>query len=221
VTPDNENYESFTGQPGEGLVLPPWENRSRYGFLNALYLTIKDVLLSPAQFFARMPSRIGLTQPLLFAVVVNVVSAFFLWMWALAGSSLQMFIAEDIADIVEAPFIYGIIFVLSPVIAVVDVFLTAGLSHLCLILVGGNRLGFETTFRVMAYSSAVYIMTLVPFCGSIIALIWGIAIIIIGLQRAHDTDTWRAVLAVFLPLILCIITCSGFGLLVFGFNNLF
>ena len=33
---------------GETLRLPPWEERQRYGLLNALYLTIKDVLFTPA-----------------------------------------------------------------------------------------------------------------------------------------------------------------------------
>ena len=221
MTPDADNPHSYSEEVGAGLVMPPWEERSRYGFLNALYLTIKDVLLSPAQFFARMPSRIGLSQPLLFAVVVNVISAFFLWMWSLTGASLQMFIEEDIAEIVRGPFVYGLIFVFSPLIAIVDVFLTAGLAHICLLLVGGNRFGFETTFRVMAYSSAVYIMTLVPFCGNLISLVWGIAIIIIGLQKAHDIDTWRAALAVFLPLILCLVSCGGLLMVTVGLDVLF
>ncbi len=212
---------NFTEQPGEGLALPPWEERSRYGYLNSLYLTIKEVLLAPAQFFGRMPSQIGLVQPLLFAVVVNVISAFFLWMWSLTGSSLQMFIKEDVAEIVRGPFVYGLVFIFSPVIAVVDVFLTAGLAHVCLMLVGGNRLGFEATFRVMAYSTAVYIMTIVPFCGNLIALVWGIAIIVIGLQRIHDTDSWRALVAVFLPFIVCLAGCGGVLLLTAGFEAVF
>jgi hypothetical protein len=216
----NQNNSEFS-EPGEGLVLPPWEERSRYGFLNSLYLTIKDVMLSPSLFFGRMPSRIGLVQPLLFAIVVNIVSAFFLWMWSLTGSSLQMFIKEDIAEIVRGPFVYGLVFIFSPVIAVVDVFLTAGLVHVCLMLIGGNRLGFEATFRVMAYSSAVYIMTIIPFCGNLIALVWGIAIIVIGLQRIHDIDGWRALVAVFLPLVLCLAGCGGVVLLTAGYESLF
>ena len=39
---------------GETLAMPPWEERGRYGLLNALYLTAKDVLLSPGRFFLRM-----------------------------------------------------------------------------------------------------------------------------------------------------------------------
>ena len=53
-----------------GLRPPPWEERERYGLLNALVLTIRLVLLSPGRIFGSMPVGLGLRQPLLFAVVL-------------------------------------------------------------------------------------------------------------------------------------------------------
>jgi hypothetical protein len=43
----------------------------------------------------------------------------------------------------------------------------------------------------------------IPFCGGLIAGIWKIVLYCIGLARAHETDTGRAVIAVLLPLIIC------------------
>jgi len=40
----------------------------------------------------------------------------------------------------------------------------------------------------------------------LISLVWAIVCYCIGLARAHETDTGRAVLAVLLPLIVC---CGG------------
>jgi len=44
----------------------------------------------------------------------------------------------------------------------------------------------------------------------LISGVWGVVCACFGLARAHETDTGRAVLAVFLPLIIC---CGG-GILI-------
>ena len=209
--PDEFQQEGFdqgfgpgeTGGP-EGLELPPWERRERFGFLNGLYLTIKDVLVAPRQFFHRMPTQVGLVPPLLFAIVVGVFAAFFDWMWSLAGSSLEMFFAEDLEEVVKGPVAMFLHFVFSPVTIIVTVFFEAALLHLFLMLFGGNKLGFEATFRVAAYGQAAGILALVPFCGTPVGILWSILVTIIGLYSIHDTDPWKAVAAVVLPMVLCL-----------------
>jgi hypothetical protein len=41
-------------------------------------------------------------------------------------------------------------------------------------------------------------------CGPVVAVIWAIVLYIIGLTHAHGTDAWRAILAVLLPIFLCL-----------------
>jgi len=206
--------EGFGTTGTEGLLLPPWERRERYGFLNGLYLTIKDVLLSPRTFFHRMPSQVGIAQPLYFALVLGVVAAFFGWMWGLAGSSLQMFVSEDFDEIVKGPLFSFLAFLFSPITVAILVFLKAGLIHVMLMLVGGNKLGFEATFRVAAYGEAASILALVPFCGGVLGVLWGLFITIVGLYSIHETDPWRAVLAVVAPMALCLSFISASAILV-------
>lgn len=199
--------------PTEGLLLPPWERRDRYGFLNALYLTVKDVILAPRQFFHRMPSQIGLAQPLLFALVIGVLATFVTWMWSLAGSSLQILVDDDISEIMKGPFFAFFAFLFSPIWVPLLVLAKAILIHAMLMLTGGNRLGFEATCRVAAYGVATGILTLIPFCGQFLAPVWSIGVTIIGLYSIHDTDPWRAVLAVLLPMMTCL-AVLGTGVLV-------
>lgn len=209
-----ENVDEGFGTTGtEGLLLPPWERRERFGFLNGLYLTIKDVLLSPRTFFHRMPTQVGLAQPLYFALVLGILAAFFVWMWSLAGSSLQMFMADDLGEIFKGPLYSFLMFLFSPVTVAVLVFIKAGLIHLVLMLVGGNKLGFEATFRVAAYSEAASILALVPFCGNVIGVLWGLFITIVGLYSIHETDPWRAVVAVVAPMALCLSLISASAIL--------
>ena len=206
--------EGFGTAGTEGLLLPPWERRERYGFLNGLYLTIKDVMLAPGVFFHRMPTQVGLAQPLYFALVLGIMAAFFGWMWSLAGSSLQMFVAENLEEVVKGPLYSFLAFLFSPVTVAILVFLKAGLIHLMLMLVGGNKLGFEATFRVAAYGEAAGILALLPFCGMFLGVLWSLFITIVGLYSIHETDPWRAVLAVVAPMFLCLSLFSVGAILV-------
>src|SRR2546430_2743448 len=93
-----------------------------------------------------------------------------------------------------------------------------GLVHVCSMIVGGATQPFETTFRVLAFShGSTGPLQMIPVCGGMIAGVWALVCNCIGLARAHETDTGRAVLAVFLPVIVC---CGGGLLVAFMFGAL-
>jgi hypothetical protein len=106
---------------------------------------------------------------------------------------------------------------LAPVFVLIGLFIAAGITHLCLMIVGGANQSFETTLRVFSYGSgSANVFQLVPFCGGMISAVYGLVVNCIGLAQAHETDTWRAVVAILLPLVVC---CGGgflFVLLVIG-----
>ncbi len=201
--------DGFADKGPEGLRLCPWERREQFGFLNALYLTTREVLMAPQKFFHRMPSRVGLTQPLLYALILGVTAAFLAWLWSLAGDSLQVLVAEDLGKAFRGPLWSFLVFVSSPLTVVIAVFVRAALMHLMLMLLGGNQLGFEATFRVAAYGQATGVLALLPFCGGLVALLWELAIDVIGLYSIHGTDPWRAMVAVLAPMVLCASTIGA------------
>jgi hypothetical protein len=100
--------------------------------------------------------------------------------------------------------------ILLPLLIVIGLFIGSAIVHLCLMMVGGANQSFETTFRVIAFSQgSAGPLQIIPVCGGLISGVWAVVCNCIGLARAHETDTGRAVLAIFLPLIVC---CGG-GLL--------
>jgi hypothetical protein len=203
-----------TGRGPEGLQVCPWEERDRYGFLNALYLTTREVLTAPGPFFGRMPSRLGYLQPLFYAIVLGMLAALLGWIWSLTGSSLRTLASGDVLHGLFGPVPSFLGFIASPFTTTLDVAVRAGLMHLLLMLLGGNKLGFEATFRVAAYGKAAGVVALVPFCGSLVAVLWELAIDIIGLYRIHGTDPWRALVAVLAPAVLCFSSIAAAVLLV-------
>ncbi|HOX25115.1 MAG TPA: YIP1 family protein [Candidatus Krumholzibacteria bacterium] len=195
---------------------PPWERRREYGTLNALVVTIRLVLFSPDRLFSRMPVGLGLLQPLLFAVVVALVGALFDWMWALATGNLPSVLAPGLARAIRGPYFTAAHFLLSPAVAVVVVFVRAAVFHGVLVVLGCNRLGFEATFRVVAYCRATRLLSILPFCGGIAGLVWELVATVIGLARIHDCATGKAVLAVVLPVVVIAVSLGGWILTLLG-----
>ena len=114
----------------------------------------------------------------------------------------------------------GMIFmiILCPIFVALSVFIGSAIIHVCLMLVGGAKKSFETTFRVVCFASgSTQPLLIIPFCGGLISGIWGIVAECIGLARAHETDVGRAVLAILLPLIVC---CGGGFLFLMMFGGL-
>ena len=74
-------------------------------------------------------------------------------------------------------------------------------------IVGGANQSFETTFRVLAFTQgSTGVLQSIPVSGGVLAAVWAVVVNCIGLARAHETDTGRAVLAVILAVIVC---CGG------------
>ena len=91
-----------------------------------------------------------------------------------------------------------------PIVFTLWVFILSAFTHLCLLLVGGAKQPFETTFRVICYcAGATSPLLAIPFCGSLLSLVWSLVVKVMGLAKAHEIQTGRALTAVLLPLICC------------------
>ena len=190
-----EEREPKAYRPGEEGEYCPWEDMEGLGFFQAFLTTLKEVLFSPGQFYRRMPTSQGLTNPLIFALIVGVLGG-------VLGLAWQHVIGFRVGQFSGIPTSYLVgITIALPVIILVTLFLGSFIVHLCLMVVGGNRRGFEATFRVIAYSWSTQIFALIPVLGGIITTIYALIIEIIGLRESHRIGTGRAALAIFLPLI--------------------
>ena len=194
----------------------PWEHRSERGLFNAFFETLVMVLTKPAMAFATMKREGGLSEPLIYALIGGSIGFIAAVLFNLLFQSFGFLANKDnvFAGMMGAG--VGLVFfiILAPIFVAVLIFVGAAILHLCLMIVGGARQPFETTFRVVCFSlGSTNPLGIVPICGGFIGCVWGIVVECIGLARAHETDTGRAVLAVFLPLIVC---CGGWFLLVFA-----
>src|SRR6266566_4044825 len=194
----------------------PWEHLQERGFFNAFIETLSMVLTRLAEAFSVMKREGGLGEPLIYALIGGSVGGIVAFLFSLGFRSIGLF--ADRNNSLAAMTGMGIgsvaMIILLPLFIVIFLFIWSALAHLCLMIVGGAKQSFETTFRVFAFTQgSAGPLQIIPLCGGLISGIWAIVCNCIGLARAHETDTGRAVLAVFLPLIVC---CGGLTLVVFG-----
>jgi hypothetical protein len=193
-----------TGERGK----TPWEDREARGFFSGLFTTVRDTLFRPSEFFRKMPVTGGLTDPLLYALIVGMIGLMFSYFWqVLLQGAIQDAVLPGMKTVAGQHLLRGIgmaaLAFFSPFLIILWLFVWSGFLHLFLMMVKGARSGFEATFRVAAYGASTNLFLIIPFCGSIFAGIWAIVITIIGLREAHETTGGKAAFAVFFPLVVC------------------
>ena len=193
--------------PGSQTGLP-WDRRQELGLFNAFIETIKLVLTNPTAAFAQMKREGGLVEPLIYGLIGGSVGFLAYFLFSILLSSFGFMSQQNpLAGLIGFGFGAILILLFTPVFLTLGFFVGSAILHLCLMLVGGAKQPFETTFRVMCFAAgSTHPLMIIPVCGGMISGIWCIVLECIGLARAHDTSTGKAAVAVLLPLIVC---CGG------------
>ena len=198
---------------------PAWEQRAQLGFFPAIGQTIKMVLLDPARTFENMKRTGGLGAPLgynvLLASVASLVSLIFKLVFNI---DLAMFLPPELRQD-SFPFLeeHRVGFLIGatitmPFLMIISTFITSAVWHLSLMICGGARQPFETTLRTNCYAmGSGSALALLPLFGGLIGFLWGLVCLCIGLAKAHEINTGRAVGAVLLPVVVC---CVLYALLI-------
>jgi hypothetical protein len=177
---------------------------------------VRRVVLQPVGFFAGLPRRGSLLNPLVFALICTEIAAIVGGILSLAGIG-GAFVTGYGFQVPEnqglGEFIGSVVF--APIGSAIGVFVVAGIAHLLVrLVVGATNAGFGATFRVAAYTSVTSLVSWIPFVGGLLAL-YGIYLSVVGIREMHSTTTGKALVVVVLPVIV-IVVLALLGLLVAG-----
>lgn len=171
--------------------------------------TVRRVVLQPADFFGGIARQGDLINPLIFALVCYTIATILTGLLSLAGVG---------ADQNFGGFLVSII--LAPIFAAIGLFIGAGILHLLVMLiVGSGNAGFQSTFRVSAYSAVTALVSWIPVIGWIASL-YGLYLAIVGVREVHSTTTGKAALVVLIPaavvILLVILVLGAAAVLIFS-----
>lgn len=180
----------------------PWENEA-YSLWGGLYHTILRVLFGAPRFFGVLSKATGpLTRPVLFYIILGMFQtvAKLLWFHSVAPSITDPRVQELLSSAARGISV-PMTLLLAPGLLALQLLLYSGLFYLMLRLVQPERAVYAVVLRVVAYSSAPMVLTLVPFLGPVAAPIWFAVCCFIGCKYALRLS-WHQVALALVPLYL-------------------
>jgi Yip1 domain len=199
-------------QPEERRL--PWETRSSALDLGALWRTTRAILFRPTAAFSSVSYEAGKRSCLLYALIYGslgqILGIYWLTVAGILGNTTEAGTLENTIWFAGAA-------LLTPLVLVISLYIAAGLAHLFLRVLRGARRPFSATFQVSAYVTGatsllnLFPLNLIPVVGSMIIPVWALVLNSVGLARAHQTSTIKALFALLLPLIILV----GVVLLIF------
>ncbi|MBP1697125.1 MAG: hypothetical protein H6Q41_2313 [Deltaproteobacteria bacterium] len=175
----------------------PWESGG--GFVGAFFKTTQEVLFSPTRFFRKAAAGKGYWSPFIFAMISGIIGSgvALLWQWLFFTG----FVPPQMLSATTYSVFLTVAVISIPFTIALSILIGSGITHLCLMMVGGNHRGYEATFRAICYSYAASLFYIVPIIGGFVGFVYLFVLAIIGVREGHEISTGKAVLAVLLPFI--------------------
>jgi hypothetical protein len=179
---------------------PGSEKTENENMLKGIYHSVKSLLFSPKNFFSRMKFGIGIGESFLFGLLIGSIGTMLGWFWQfLIFSGNKAYPGSDLSDLILSNISFYIVLILCPFFVTIKMFFIGGILHVSLLILRQVKSGFEGTFRVVAYSQASQIFSIIPFIGGIIGFIWQLIILLIGLKGVHRSSAPGVIAALLLP----------------------
>jgi hypothetical protein len=164
--------------------------------LNDIINKAKSAITSPSTFFQSVRKEQGMGEAIKFYVVMG---SIYLILSTIAASVILTGVADIVSIIVGSVFA---IIVIVPLLIIS--FITVGISHIFVSLLGGKN-GFSQTYKAAAYgNSSTFVLGWIPVIGGLAAL-YSLYLFIKGISVLQNMSMGRAAAAVLIPLFVVIV----------------
>lgn len=141
--------------------------------------TVKQVIVNPAGFYRNMPKTGGFGAPLVFAVVLGLVSG----------------IIQAVLGLVHLSPLGLSAIIMMPIGVLIGGFIGAAIMFVIWKLMGSTE-SYETAYRCGAYSMAVHPITVVagviPVVGGLVGLAWMLYLLVMASVEVHKIPAKKA-----------------------------
>lgn len=149
--------------------------------LSAIIDKAIQVVTRPVEFYKNMPKAGGFADPIIFTVVMAVITGVIGALFSLLGlGPAGGMMAAGLAQII-----------FMPIFALIGLFIGAAILFAIWRLMGSGE-PYETAFRVAAYASAIMpilaLLSIIPFLGSIVNAVWGMYLMVVASMEVHGLD---------------------------------
>ena len=183
------------------------------------YEKVKGFILEPSKTFDTtkedtledaLKYYVGITA--IFSAISAVLSAFASTLFGsiMGGFGMMVGASAGIAGAIS-------IFVILLILMVIWAFIGGAISHIFVYIVGGRK-GIVKTIIALMYADTPYLLFgWIPIIGLILA-IWSLVLSVLGIRQFQELTTGRAILAIFIPIIVIGIIVFAAMMAVFTFS---
>lgn len=204
---NEQKAAAFKEQLNAAKAQNPWQIAPEpYGWPTAFYQTVLGVMLKPAAFFLTLRRSTPIGKAFAFFVIISIFQTLVERLW---GKVIYSFLSDAARDdealqqllkLLNPDTSIFVLISLRSFALIVQLFVFALLMFLAYRIVAREKTSFSLVFQIVAYSSAPWVLCIIPAAGSVTGTIWGIACLALGCQTAMRL-TWPQTLIGFLPLI--------------------
>lgn len=169
----------------------PWEHPQTYGVFSSLLRTIKSVMFSAPAFFRTIPPLGGMAFAFLFFILHGYLAVMCTTFWIILAAVLF-----DLPSLGHVQDLVPTIALFTPVALSLLLIAATSFTRIFLILFQRQQATFAFTFKLLCYSIAPLLLSIIPFIGPMAGLIW--SFIILGTACHHSTglSPVRAIIAI-------------------------
>ena len=152
--------------------------------LSSIQKTAVSVLTSPSAFFREMPKIGGFFEPLIFMVIMGIISGLIQTVFSLVGLHIAGGMAMGVASII-----------LFPIVIAIGGFIGAAILLVIWKLLGSKE-SYETAYRCGAYISVlmpiITVLGLIPYLGSAVGIALYVYFLVIASVEVHKIPSQKA-----------------------------
>jgi hypothetical protein len=164
------------------------------------FKTWKEVMLRPSDYYRKMPTTGGYSEPLTFAAISYIISGL-LTVILIRGLHIGDMYGVDSSEFSFSMLLASVI--MTPIAGIIYLLIGAAIFYIIYKLLGGTG-SYEGTVRFMSYASAILVVSWIPLLN-LITWIYGIYLYIVGGAFVHNVSMGKSTLAILLPYILAIL----------------
>lgn len=178
----------------------PWEHPESFGFFGSFYHTLLRVLFRAPDFFRNMGRGVPVGKAVVFFVLMRFLEAVAVRLWSQdllrevtenSPNPQAIELANQLMHDMSTP----MFLLATPFTAVFQLFFLAALYSLMIRLAQPDKADFSVVVRVLAYSAAPCVFSVVPFVGSAVASIWCVVASFVGCKYALGLSWGKTALA--------------------------
>lgn len=192
-----------------------WEDANGR-FPSNLLQTWLDCVTRPTEFFSRIDISSSLGRPLLYYLIVSMLSAFFYMAWGSPGfdESWRSALGVQADPIDQASSSFRLLyFFATPFASLLALGIGTLTYHLFTLFLAPRKRDLSATARVLCYAGSPGVLSIIPWVGGLVGGIWSLVLLVIGIRQVHRTTTGRSIAIVLLPSVLIMVAVFSLVLL--------